>query len=340
MKNKKQIPFEKSRTKIIKWALFLTTIALLLLYGFSDQSKVASIIVEGTHYLEDTYIQDVANIHQNDFYYLNIPFLKEMKLKQDPMIQDAKVTLINDNVIKITIQEKKAIGYRYEDDPQILLSDNTTASLKSEYLNIIASVPLITGFSDAEQTRLLCKAFEDVDVETIESISEIEQYALSYDDEAIRIRMINGGYFIGNYQNLDKLNAYYTIYSNMKDKSQCISADENANVAYTYVCPWNEDSGNTEYWTDENGNILENAYGDKIVKHYYTDESGNQAVDANGNAIAIPIDENGSEVIDPNFNRNYSEGYYATGVLELPEGVSNEPIATPTPDINTEDMPE
>ena len=41
--------------------------------------------------------------------------------------------------------------------------------------------------------------------------------------------------------------------------------------------------------------------------------------------MVIPLDENGSEVIDPNFNRNYSAGYYATGSLVLPEGVSNEP---------------
>lgn len=343
MKNKTtktHLSFKQSRNKLLKWGLFVATVLLLGLYFFSDSSKVTSVVVKGTHYLDETYIQDVASVHQDDFFYFNIPFFKQMRLKNDPMIQDATVTLGQNNVITIEITEKKVIGYRYADDPVILLSDNTVANLKSEYLDIIASVPYIKGFEEEEQTRLLCKAFENVDVETIESISDIEQYTLSYDDEAIRIHMINGGYFLGNYQNLDKLNQYYAIYSNMKDKSQCISADDTANVAYTFVCPWNTSTSTVEYWTDDNGNALENQYGDKIAKHYYTDENGNQATDANGNPIAIPIDENGSEVIDPNFNRNYSEGYYSSGTLVLPEGVSNEPVATPTPEVSTEDMPE
>lgn len=337
--NKKEpVPFVQSYKKLLKNALLLTVFILLGFYFFSSDSRVSAVVIEGNHYLDDSYIEEISGISSNSLFYLNIPFLKEMKIKNDPMIESADVSLLSGNVVSITVKEKKVIGYRYEDDKAvILLSDNTKAELKSEYLDIIASVPLINGFTESEQTRLLCKAFNDVDQNMIENISEITQYSLSYDDEAMKIQMRNGSYFIGNYQNLDKLNQYYAIYSKMNDKSQCISADENTNVAYTFVCPWNQSDSTTEYWTDENGNLLTNQYGDNIAKHYYTDSDGNAAVDANGNQIAIPIDSNGTEVIDPNFNRNYSSGYYSTGTFVLPEGVSNEPEEDTTTEETTEE---
>lgn len=322
--------------KLLKWGIRFSFLLLLIAYGFSSASRVKGVVINGTHYLDASYIEDVANIHEGSIFFCNIPFLKEMKLKKDPLIASASVKLTSNNVISITIQEKKAIGYRYEDTAEILLSDNTKAELKSAYLDIIASVPLIEGFTDKEQTRLLCKAFDAVDQNMIENIAQVTQYSLSYDDQAMQIQMRNGGYFLGNYQNLDKLNDYYEIYAKLNDKSQCISGDENANVAYSFVCPWNEADTVTEYWTNEDGSIKENQYGDKIAKHYYIDEDGNPATDASGNKIAIPIDENGSEVIDPNFNRNYAEGYYATGELVLPEGVSNDPEPTPTPEVSDE----
>lgn len=337
---KEPVPFVKCYKKILKFALFFASILIICLYFLSSDSKVSAVVIEGNHYLDESYIEEIANIYSGNIFYLNVPFLKERKLKQEPLIDDAEVQLLSGNIVSIKITEKKVIGYRYEDTAEILCSDNTKAELKSAYLDIIASVPLIHGFTESEQTRLLCKAFDDVDQSMIENISEITQFSLSYDDEAMKIQMRNGSYFIGNYQNLDKLNQYYAIYSKMADKSQCISADENANVAYTFVCPWNQTDTTTEYWTDENGNLLTNQYGDNIAKHYYTDAEGNAAVDGSGNQIAIPIDENGSEVIDPNFNRNYTNGYYSSGTLVLPEGVSNEPEESTDPQENAEQTDE
>lgn len=344
-KNKKKIKNTKNATKKSKNRLFSISIFVAffivgILYFCTSVSRTNAVIIEGNHYLSDEYIKEISGISQNDIFYLNIPFIKEAKLTKDALIESADVKWNSPRTITITIKEKKVIGYRYDETAYILTSDNTKAELKSEYLDIIASVPLISGFQEEEQTRLLCKAFEDVEVSTIESISEITQYATSYDEEALKILMRNGSYYLGTYKNLDKLNQYYSIYSVMSDKSMCISADDSSNVAYTMVCPWN-DASITEYWTDESGNIIENLYGDKVVKNYYTDSEGNTAMDANGNPIPIPIDENGTEVIDGNFISNYENGYYSSGTLVLPEGVDNEVVEEET-DINVDenDMPE
>ena len=72
------------------------------------------------------------------------------------------MTLHPGNMIDITVTEAKVLGYRYGDEPVLLMADGQQVPLKSEYLDIISRVPLITGFEDEELTRLLVKAVADV----------------------------------------------------------------------------------------------------------------------------------------------------------------------------------
>lgn len=309
--------FSKSRFSILKWGMFLAAVFLIVVYLILPVSRIRAVEVSGTDYLNSAYIQKVSGVKENNVFFLTFPPYVKYRLKKDPMIKDASVSLKDGNTVSITVKEKKAVGYRYDKKAEVLLSDNTTAPLKSDYLDIIAKVPLVTGFESREQTRLYTKAFQKVDQSVIENIAEVTQFSLGYDSEAMKILMRNGGYFIGDYQNLDKLNMYNAIYAQMSDKSKCISASDNTNYAYTEVCPWNE-SSSREYWMDANGQPVKNQYGDKVVKRYYTDKDGKEAVDASGNKIPIPIDENGVEHPDQDFLAHYEAGYYATGSLVIP----------------------
>lgn len=319
-RKKSLLHFRSNEPALLKWGMFLGAVAVICIYFLTSASRVRNIHVSGNHYLDSSYISEVSGIHEDSPYYASILPITVWKLEKDPMIADAHVRLEDDGIVSIEIKEKKPVGYRYDKKAVILLSDNTTAELKSEYLNIIASVPLVTGFTTKEQTRLFTKAFENVDSSVIEEIAEISQFSLGYDDEAMKILMRNGGYYIGSYRNLDKLSRFDAIYSQMTDKSKCISGSDNTNYAYSETCPWNETKTAVEYWTDSDGNVIKNQYGDEVVKHYYTDENGNQALDANGNPIPIPIDNQGNETPDEDFLDHYASGYYATGQLVLPDG--------------------
>jgi cell division septal protein FtsQ len=240
----------------------------------------------------------------------------QSKIQKDPMIQSCTVDMLDNNVVSIRVQEKKAVGYRYEDTPLILLEDGSTAELKSEYLSIIAKVPLVTGFSTQEQTHLLTKAFSAIDRSMIESIAEVDQFSLNYDDEALKILMRDGGYFISSYYGLSMINSYNEIYTQLSDKSLCIFAEDSTKVAYAKKCPWNETETQLEYWQNDDGSYITNKYGDKVVVHYYTDGEGNNYLDAKGSPIRIPVDIYGVEVPDENFEENWKAGYYDSGVFD------------------------
>ncbi len=306
--------------KRLRFYMMLVGVFVVLAGYFSmPVSRVSTVSVSGLHNLTNEYIVEISGLTPSTDYYLTVPYLIERKIKSDPMVESASVSLENENTVRIIVKEKKAIGYRYEDEPVILLADNTKAPLKSEYLEMIANLPLITGFESAEQTRLLSKGLANVKTEVIEDISEITQYSLQYDDEAVRVLMRNGGNVIANYYSMEMLNQFNAIYTRMPDRTMCIFAPEDAEYAYTKVCPWNEESEEREFWLDLNGEIMRNKYGDPVYKRYYTDADGNYALDEEGNKIPIPVDENGIQLRDEDFIEHYEEGLYASGTLVFPE---------------------
>ena len=312
--------FAQIRRGIFLRAVFLSVLLLVLLYLFSPDSRVKAIAVQGNNYLTGPYIESLSGVSVNDLLFMQFPDVIARKIKKDPMIADASVHILRNNLAEIVVTEKQPIGYRYdEEEPTILFTDGSICSLKSEYMRILSRIPYITGFNEETQTHLLTTGFQSVNPEVIESIAEVIQYPLSYDDEAVEIRMRDGGVFFGNYFSLALINNYETISALMTNKDLCVYADNATTVAAARACPWDEVETVLEYWTDEDGNYIYNKWGDRAVKHYYSDNNGNFYLDENGNKILIPIDAYGQDQKDPDFLTHFFEGWYKNGYLEEPK---------------------
>ncbi len=323
--------------KLFRMAVLCGAIIVMFAYFMMPVSRVHGISVTGNANLSRSYILNLAGVSEDSIYYLSLPVILERKLEHDPLIEKADVSLERDNTISITVDEADVLGYRYDEEPVLLLTDGTSVPLKSEYLDIISRIPLVIGFNTEDQTAKLCKSFAGVEQSVIRDISEISQYSLSYDPQAIRVLMRSGGYFMGNYYNITVLNRYWDIYNHQNDKTQCIFADDSLTSAYSKMCPWDEPVVNKEYWKDEKGNIITNTYGDQVEKHYYLDAYGNYATDGAGNKIPIPISLQGFEVPDDLFLKHYEKGFYKTGKLVLPEGYDeNAPDETEAPEESAE----
>lgn len=311
--------FSRSKPLLLRAAIWCAAVFIVCLYFFLPVSHVRAVTISGTERLKKSYVRNLSEVTLDDRFFLCLPFYIEKKIESDPMIENADVKLDNGNVIRITVKEKKPVGYRYTDKAELIMNDGTIADLKSDYLEVIASLPLIIGFEDEEQTRLLAKALSGVNDKILDDISEISQYALKYDEEAMKILMRSGGYFIANYFNLSTINSYNKVYEKLVNKSQCLYASEDEKHIFSRECPWDETETVVEYWTDEEGNIIYNKYGDPAGIHYYTDDEGFPVYDAQGLPIVIPIDDEGIDIKDPDFMEHYEAGYYDSGVLILPD---------------------
>ncbi len=316
--------FLKSRGRLFAAAVGLSVFLLVFLYSVSSAGRVQAVAVGGNTYLDADYIERLSGIDGDARYYLTFPFTVRKRIEADPFIESAKVSMNDGNMIRITVTEKRPLGYRYEGETAyILMDDDSRAELTSEYLPVIARVPYITGFEEEEQTHLLILALKSVDQKIIEEIAEVHQYALKYDDEAIQLQMRDGTYIFTSYFATAALNQYHTMYSKMLNHDFCMYTVENGRQDSTMVsvreCPWDEVPIEHDYWMDSEGNYILNKFGDRAVKHYYQDPYGYNFLDGNGNPIVIPINEKAEDVRDPDFEANYLAGYYETGKLVLPE---------------------
>lgn len=143
--------FINSQPRILKISMLVAALLIVLVYFQLPMSYVKGVSVNGNVNLSEDYIEKISNIDTKRRFFLTIPFISEMRLKSNPLIANAHVSLQENNIVAIDIEEKKAIGYRYDSDtPKVLFSDNTSVDLDSGYLNIIANVPLITGFDTEE----------------------------------------------------------------------------------------------------------------------------------------------------------------------------------------------
>ncbi len=320
---KENLAFAKKQSRLFAWAIVFSVVFIVSFYFLLPMSKVKAVSVTGNNYLTSDYIENISGIDYNSRYFLILSSKIAKKVKNDPLIEDCTVRLLKNNIVQISVTEKKPVGYRYDDDNKayILFSDGSKTELTSDYMSLLSRIPFIVGFTTDDQTHLLTQALASVSDEMIEEISEIRQYSMKYDSETLEIQMREGGYFFTDYYNISSINYYHETYVELKNKDYCLYAEGNSEqkTLSGRACPWNEEVVTHEYWLDENGDYIYNKWGDAAVKHYYTDKNGNKYLDDDGNPIVIPIDSYGSDNEDKNFEENYEKGYYSTGTLIIPE---------------------
>lgn len=237
---RKKIKFDKDGTVVFIFSFILSIVIIITLYAISPYSKTNEIIVTGNHYLKSEDIIVKANL--NKYFLLTNPKIKQKELENDPLIDTATITMLNDNVVTIEINETKQIGYIYEDnESKLLLINDERISLTKDNMYLISKVPLISGYSKDELVKIE-KGFENVDYKTINEISEIHKYPVSYDDVQMEVIMRDGNYCFMSATGLHLLENYYSIASAI-DSSKgyaCAYFDDLTNSAYISTCPWQQ----------------------------------------------------------------------------------------------------
>ncbi|QRG87404.1 cell division protein FtsQ/DivIB [Bulleidia sp. zg-1006] len=314
-----RLNYRRSQKKLMKWAMVFGVLFLLLIYLALPFSKTQGVEVKGNYAYSREEIQNKAGVHQGNIFYSNLPFLVEYRLKSNPWIEQAKVSLQANQTVSIIIQEKKKIAYyRQKKDTYVLLASGKSQKLKKEDQSILKTIPYLSGFETDEQRGLLARSLKGLSNDQLDGISEIHQYSLTYDPEGIKFVMRNGGYMITGYASATLVKDFNAIYHQTKNKALCIFAIGKENTAYSSLCPWKKENPSLQYWKNDKGETLINASGDKVIQHYYSEAgSGKQAKADNGQAIKIPVNEHGYEIPDKSFDRHYEAGYYKSGTLNI-----------------------
>lgn len=230
--------FEQSKSKFFILSIFLCLVIIGTIYFCSGKSNIYRITVEGNVYLKAEDIIELSALSTDNKFLLTIAGKVENSIKDNPLIDACKVELVDKNLVRINVKEKKIIGYAFEDDENVLiLSDDSRFVLDKSTLYLIEKVPLIEGFLK-EDIVLIAKELENVDYKMINEISEIHYYPLlKYQNHELIMR--DGNYIFTSVYGLKILNKYYDIESSLaSDDHKCYYFEDISGNAYTSACPW------------------------------------------------------------------------------------------------------
>ena len=184
---------EKNKRRYLILSVFLSLLIIGSIYFLSNKSNIFRIVVQGNNYISDEDILQLSKLSLNDKFLLTIPTFVEKRIKENSLIENCKVELLDGNLVRINVEEKKVIGYTYQDNKSVLvLQNDERIELDRSNLYVINNVPLIEGFSQ-EELVLLEKNLVDCDYDIINEISEIHYYPqLKY--QYVQVIMRDGNY--------------------------------------------------------------------------------------------------------------------------------------------------
>lgn len=235
---RKKIKFDKDGGVIFVLAFFVSLAIIVALYLVSPYSKTFKVTVNGNHYLKEKDIINEANLSK--YFLLTNPKKKAKELADDPLIEEATITMLDGNIVTIDVKEVKQIGYIFEDNQSLLLLINDIrVPLNKDNMYLIDKVPLIEGYNK-EELREIEPGFENVDYKIINEISEIHKYPISYDKNQMEVIMRDGNYCFLSSTGLYLLDSYYSMSSTI-DSSKgyaCVYIDDYTKTGYISTCPW------------------------------------------------------------------------------------------------------
>ena len=273
---KEKTAYEKARTFCFFLSVFLCLVLIGLVYFLSDISNVYRIAVEGNVYLSNEDIIEASGLSDRSKYLLVLPPRIERRLTQNSLIESADVKLLEGRLVKISVSEKKIVGYAPENGLNVLiLADGERIGISKDNMYLITSGPIIEGFAE-EELNTLAKQLGKCQLKIIKEISEIHNYpALKYQN--VELIMRDGNYVFTSVYGMDILDHYFDIESSfISTERHCYYFEDISGNAYISACPWEEpeegetkkeeDGGQEEYEEDYE------EYYEEDYEEYYEDE--------------------------------------------------------------------
>lgn len=242
LKQKLEQKKRQRKNKTVKKIKKITLIVLLGLFSYfyysSNVSKAKTINVSGNYVLSKDEVLNISKVNLNTRLILANPFIIKNRLKQHPLINDAKISSsLFSRYININVSEVDVFAYRYQNnEPIMLMLNGSRVKLLEDFYKFMPNLIFLEGFEDESVEKRLVESFQSLERDVINQISEIHQTKVSFDEHYIMIRMNDGNKIYTSFQTVDRLNFYFDIITKLKASNTCIIIDEMSGEAYSQPC--------------------------------------------------------------------------------------------------------
>ncbi|MFV0254964.1 MAG: hypothetical protein ACK5G7_02400 [Erysipelotrichaceae bacterium] len=238
----KQSELKKKRAKTKKKRIFIylsfslviiLAVVMLSFVFFGQRAKVKNITVTNDSFFSSSNIISKSGLSYDSNYYFLISgnIINNFK---DWEIVDVKINKLAGFTVNIELVNKDLLGYYSVNDKYYLLGSDKIYDYKDDYALALSQLPFIVGFEN--DLTDLTKALSGLDSSVLQQISEINKAPTSYDENMIKLTMIDGNYAFINYFSFHLLNNYNKISNSVIIDNACIYFDELTEAAHAQLC--------------------------------------------------------------------------------------------------------
>ena len=183
---------------------------------------IQNLIVEGTSYLKDDYILNLAGVRDYPSFYLISTRNIEDKLEESPYIQKAEVKREFFHVLVLDIKESKPL-FINNTNKTVVFSNKEEVPV-SEEIDLFR-IPRLINYVPDNKYRSFIKGMTDIKTDILGKISDIEYQPNDYDKDRFLLYMDDGNMVYLTLTKFDMINYYNDVLSQLENRKGILYLD-------------------------------------------------------------------------------------------------------------------
>lgn len=214
---------KKRRIKLLPCLIVLLVIGVLS-FGvyFLLLLPIRNLIVEGTSYLNDDYILELADVKSYPSFWLSSTVEMEQKLEESPYISSASVNREFFHTLVLDIEENKPL-FINNINQTVVFSDKEEVSV-SEEIDLFR-VPRLINYVPDNKYKSFIKGMANIKKDILGKISDIEYQPNDYDKDRFLLYMDDGNMVYLTLTKFEMINYYNDVLSQLENRKGILYLD-------------------------------------------------------------------------------------------------------------------
>lgn len=214
---------KKTKIKLLPcFMVLLFFVALSFGIYYFVHLPIQNLIVEGTSYLKDDYILNLAGVRDYPSFYLISTRGIEDKLEESPYIQKAEVKREFFHVLVLDIKESKPL-FINNTNKTVVFSNKEEVPV-SEEIDLFR-IPRLINYVPDNKYRSFIKGMTDIKTDILGKISDIEYQPNDYDKDRFLLYMDDGNMVYLTLTKFDMINYYNDVLSQLENRKGILYLD-------------------------------------------------------------------------------------------------------------------
>ena len=214
---------KKTKIKLLPCLIVLLFfVALSFGIYYFVQLPIQNLIVEGTNYLKDDYVLELAGVRDYPSFYLISTRNIEDKLEESPYIQKAEVKREFFHILVLDIKESKPLFVNNTNHMVVFSNKEEVPALEEVDL---FRVPRLINYVPDDKYRSFIQGMADIEPDILGKISDIEYQPNDYDKDRFLLYMDDGNMVYLTLTKFDMINYYNDVLSQLENRKGILYLD-------------------------------------------------------------------------------------------------------------------